>query len=283
MRLLITNDDGILAPGMAVLARHVARWMDEAPAGEEREAVIVAPDVNHSGMSSAVGNVFEHPTIKYRRHKIEGAEQVSAFGLDAPPALCAIVGALGSFDLQPDVVLSGINAGANVGRSVLHSGTIGAILTGANFGLSGLAVSVQWGPDVHYDTAGAVAVEVLQEFLNAPSRTLLNLNVPNLAPSELKGVRRGRISTAGIVKSAMMRIDGDASSLEGELQLRVGAASPEVGDVSDEEADEDGALITAGYASLTPIKGPHEDADPAIDELMHSALATIGRHLERLR
>ena len=81
----------------------------------------------------------------------------------------------------------------------------------------------------------------------------------------------------------MMRIDGDASSLEGELQLRVGAASPEVGDVSDEEADEDGALITAGYASLTPIKGPHEDADPAIDELMHSALATIGRHLERLR
>jgi hypothetical protein len=89
---------------------------------------------------------------------------------------------LGSFEFQPDVILSGINAGANVGRSVLHSGTIGAILTGAQLGLSGLAVSVQWGEDVHYDTAAAVAIEVLQELMNAPSRTLLNLNVPNLRP-----------------------------------------------------------------------------------------------------
>lgn len=283
MRLLLTNDDGVLAPGMAVLARRVARWMDETPSGEVREAIIVAPNRNYSGMSSAVGDVFERPTVKYRRHHIAGAESIVAYGLEAPPALCAILGALGSFDFQPDVIVSGINAGANVGRSVLHSGTVGAVLTGAQLGLSGLAVSVQWGENVHYDTAGAVAIEVLDELFHAPSRTLLNLNVPNLPASELKGVRRGRISMAGLIKAAGPLAGGEALSDEGELPLRLGAATPELGDVSDEDADEDGALLVAGYASLTPIRGPHEDDDPGLDELMHKALKAITYQLERLR
>jgi len=283
MRLLITNDDGILAPGIAVLARSVARWIERCPTGEVREAIIAAPHINYSGMSSAVGDVFDTPSVKYRRHVIEGAESIPAYGLEAPPALCAIIGATGGLDFQPDLILSGINAGANVGRSVLHSGTIGAILTGAQLGLSGLAVSVQWGEEVHYDTAAAVAVEVLEEFLNAPSRTLLNLNVPNLPASELKGVRRGRISTAGIVKSAGPKAGGEALADVGELPLRLGAATPQLGDVSDEDADEDGALIVAGYASLTALRGPHEDDDPSLDTLMHSALATIARHLDELR
>ncbi len=178
MRLLLTNDDGILAPGMVVMARSVLRWMGEAPLGETREALVVAPDRNHSGMSSAVGDVFERPSVKYRRFRLDGAEPIPAYGLEAPPALCAILGALGSFDFLPDVIVSGVNAGANVGRSVLHSGTVGAVLTGAQLGLSGLAVSVQWGDDVHYDTAADVAIEVLDELFRAPSRTLLNLTCP---------------------------------------------------------------------------------------------------------
>jgi len=283
MRILITNDDGIYAPGIAVLARHVAGWIDRCPPGDIREAMVVAPHTNHSGMSSAVGDVFDRPTVRYRRHTIVGAESIPAFGLEAPPALCAIVGAVGGLDFQPDLILSGINAGANVGRSVLHSGTVGAILTGAQLGLSGLAVSVQWGDDVHYDTAAAVAVEVLEELMSAPSRTLLNLNVPNLPASQLRGVRRGRISTAGIVKSAGHLAGGQPLGDEGELPLQVGAASPELGDVSDEDADEDGALLAAGFASLTAIKGPQEDSDPALDGLMHSALGIITRHLDLLR
>ena len=165
MRLLLTNDDGVLAPGMAILARRVALWID-APADDVREAIIVAPNRNYSGMSSAVGDVFERPTVKYRRHRIAGAESIVTYGLEAPPALCAILGALGRFDFTPDVIVSGINAGANVGRSVLHSGTVGAVLTGAQLGLSGLAVSVQWGEDVHYDTAALVAIEVLDELFS---------------------------------------------------------------------------------------------------------------------
>lgn len=280
MRILITNDDGVAAPGIAVLARNVAKWIAECPEGEIREAIVVAPSKNHSGMSSAVGDVFDNPTVSYKRHTISGAESIPTYGLDAPPALCAIVGAIGSFDFQPDIILAGINAGANVGRSVLHSGTIGAILTGAQLGLSGLAISVQWGDNVHYDTAGEVAIEVLEHLLNAPSRTLFNLNVPNLPPEQLKGVRRGRISTAGIVKAAGPLAGGEPLADEGDLPLHLGAASPELGDVSDEDADEDGALLAAGYASLTPIKGPHEDSDTAIDGAMHAALAAITRHLE---
>jgi 5'-nucleotidase len=279
MRLLLTNDDGVLAPGMAVLARSVAQWIESAPDGDERDAIIVAPNRNYSGMSSAVGDVFERPTVKYRRHRIAGAESIVTYGLEAPPALCAILGALGSFDFRPDVIVSGINAGANVGRSVLHSGTVGAVLTGAQLGLSGLAVSVQWGEDVHYDTAALVAIEVLDELFRAPSRTLLNLNVPNLSIHQLKGVRRGHISTAGLIKAAGPRAGGEALSEEGELPLRLGAASPELGDVSDENADDDGALLAAGYASLTPLRGPHEVEDIGLDGLMEKALEAMSRQL----
>jgi 5'-nucleotidase len=280
MRILITNDDGIMAPGIAILTRGVAKWIARCPEGEVREAIVVAPSKNYSGMSSAVGDVFEHPSVKYKRHNIEGAEGIPAYGLEAPPALCVIVGAVGSFNFQPDLVLSGINAGANVGRSLLHSGTVGAILTGAQLGLSGLAVSVQWGEHVHFDTAGEIAIEVLEQLSDAPSRTLLNLNVPNLDAHQLKGVRRGRVSTAGIVKAAGPDAGGEALGEEGELPLRLGAASPELGDVSDEDADEDGALLAAGYASLTPLRGPHEDTDASFNQTMHAALSAIDRHLK---
>ncbi len=283
MRILITNDDGVGAPGIAVLARAVARWIEEGGDDEVREAVVVAPHTNYSGMSAAVGDVFDHPTVAYRRHTIVGAESIPTFGLEAPPALCALLGSLGSFGVDPDIVLSGINAGANVGRSVLHSGTVGAIFTAAQLGVSGLAVSVQWGENVHYETAAAVALEVVDELLRAPSRTLLNLNVPNLPAAQLRGVRRGRISSAGIVKAAGPRAGGEPLGDEGELPLRLGAASPELGDVSDESSDDDGALLAAGYASLTPLRGPHEDTDEAMDGPVAAALELISRHLARAK
>lgn len=280
MKILLTNDDGVLAPGMAALARAVAKWIERCPPGEERGALVVAPDRNYSGMSSALGDVFDFPTVRYERHRIEGAEDIPAYGVEAPPALCAIVGALGSFAMQPDLIISGINAGANVGRSVLHSGTVGAILTGAQLGLSGLAVSVQWGVDVHYDVAAQLAIEVVEELFRAPSRTLFNLNVPNVTREHLLGVRRGRISTAEVVMAAGLAAGGEPLAQKGEMPLRLGAASPSVGDVSDEDEGDDGALLVAGYASLTPIVGPHENTDSALDEVIHRALGVISRHLE---
>ena len=279
MKILLTNDDGVMAPGIGALARAVAAWIDNCPPGEERQALVVAPDRNYSGMSSAVGDVFDFPTVRYERHEIAGAESIPTFGVEAPPALCAIIGSLGSFGMKPDLIISGINAGANVGRSVLHSGTVGAILSGAQLGLSGLAVSVQWGDDVHYDLAARLAIEVLDELFRAPSRTLLNLNVPNVTREHLRGVRRGRISVAEVVMAAGPDAGGEPLADKGEMPLMLGAASPSVGDVSDEDEGDDGALLVAGYASLTPIVVPHENTDSALDDVIHTALGVISRHL----
>ena len=277
MRLLITNDDGIDAPGIQTLTRAVSQWI---AAGENRSAVVVAPNRNYSGMSSAVGDVFSHPDVSFERRDIEGATNIEAFALDAPPALCAIMGTIGYFGAPPTFVLSGINAGANVGRSVLHSGTVGAVLTGGQLGLPGLAVSVQWGENVHYDTAAAVAIEVLTEIEDLDGNFLLNLNVPNLTAEELKGVRRARISTAGLIKP---RLHEAPLADSGVVTLRLGDASPEVGDTSDEALDDDGALVAAGFAALSALRGITEETEARSDSVLRTALTAIARHLNRAR
>jgi 5'-nucleotidase len=283
MRLLITNDDGVDAPGLHALVRAVDAWIERAPTGSVREAVVLAPLTNQSGMSSAVGDVFGRSGVAYRQYDMPDVQHILAYGLEATPALCVIIGVLGGVHDRPDVILSGINAGANVGRSVLHSGTVGAILTGAQLGLSGLAVSVQHGEDIHFDTAGHVAAEVLDLLEHAPAGTLLNLNVPNLPGPQLRGVRRGRISTAGLIKGAGPGAGGSPLGREGVLPLRLGAASPQLDDVSDDEPEDDGALVVAGFASLTPLRGAHEDTNPAMDDLVRQALAAIDTHLEAVR
>ena len=277
MRVLLTNDDGIGAPGLAALVAAIDRWTRRAP-GEHRELVVVAPDRNHSGAGAAVGEVYSRSSIAYRRHRFEGVE-VDCFALDASPALCVLVGVLGGIGERPDVVVSGINSGVNVGRSVLHSGTVGAILAGSQLGLSGLAVSMQWVQAAPYDVAADVAVEVLDQLVAAPPRTLLNLNVPALARHELRGVKRGRISTAGIVKAAGPAAGGAVLDESGEIALRLGSAIPSLGDVSDEQPDDDGALIAAGFASITPLQSVHEDTDTGADDTIRSALDAVGAHL----
>jgi broad specificity polyphosphatase/5'/3'-nucleotidase SurE len=149
--------------------------------------------------------------------------------------------------------------------------------------MSGLAVSSQWDEAItHYETAAKIAIEVLDQFYDAPERTLLNLNVPNLPTAELKGVRRGRISNAGIIKARSSEGSGFTLGESGEIPLRFGAATPQLGDVSDEMADEDGALIAAGYASLTPIVGPREFFDEEVAAVMASTLRHADEHLASL-
>lgn len=280
MHILVTNDDGIDAPGLAALARALHRWRN---VHTEHEVVIAAPLRNHSGMSAALGDVFSAPPVHYERRTLAGAESVTAYAVDAPPALCATIGALGTFGAVPDLVISGINEGANIGRSILHSGTVGAVLTAGQMGISGLAVSVQWGPSIHYDTAAHVAVEVVEHLFRAPQQTMLNLNVPNLPGDQLRGIRRARISGAAVVAAAGPAAGGEAVGDVGVLPLRMGAATHELGDVSDEDADDDGALLVAGYATLTALSGPHEETNPALDSVLHGTVGIIEAALARYR
>ncbi len=288
MRILVTNDDGYDAPGIAALVVALAEWSERAPGGETREIVVVAPNTNYSGAAAAVGEVYTRDGIDYERVAIPGAEHVEAYSLDASPALCAIVGCLGGLGARPDLICSGINIGVNVGRSVLHSGTVGAILAASQLGLSGLAVSIQSHPGAPLHAAAQVAVAVLDELAGAPPRTLFNLNVPALDLADLKGVRRGRVSTAGLIREASTL--GSSTPHSGlnvgekaRLSLTLGSAVPELGDVSDEEPDDDGALIAAGYASLTSLRSVHEDTDTGGDDLIRDALGAIERHLEAFR
>lgn len=283
MRVLVTNDDGVHAPGLAAITRALAAWAGGAE--EHHEIVVVAPLANHSGASAAVGTVYERESISYRRVRVPGAEGVPSYGVDAPPALAVLVGVLGGFGPKPDIVVSGINLGVNVGRSVLHSGTVGATLAGAQLGLRGLAVSLRAGfPPEQWETASTVAVSVLPALCAAPARTVLNLNVPSVPLEELRGVRRARISTSGIVKSASdpaHRPGGPAAGGhpdEGEVRLTLGAAVPTLGMVgADEDPEDDAALVAAGFACLTPIVGVREDSGQDADEVVRAALADAQR------
>lgn len=190
MRILVTNDDGIFAPGIAHLARAMVGL---------GEVVVIAPDEEYSGSSAAIGAIWEsHPHVT--RHEFDGVDE--AWAVNGPPALCAMYARFGAFGDPFDLVVSGINPGANVGRSVYHSGTIGACLSGRNGGWSGVAVSqaaAGWGVEGQawhdvlklqkWETAAAVARAFVEGFIAEPPDEVVvaNLNVPNVELDEIEG------------------------------------------------------------------------------------------------
>lgn len=196
-RILVTNDDGIDAEGLHVLARAATALGD---------VVVVAPDSEYSGASVAVGPLhLIQPEV--HRAAIDGVPE--AWSVSGPPALCVFFARLGAFGAPFDLVISGINPGANVGRAVYHSGTVGAALTARIGGVSAVAVSqaVAGGEiegqgkddtlaDQQWDSAAAVAISVAGGLLDQPpvDPTLVNINVPNLP---LVALTRWRQTTLG--------------------------------------------------------------------------------------
>jgi 5'-nucleotidase len=194
VRILVTNDDGVEAPGIAALAR--------AAFQSGNEVVVVAPLEDWSGASAAVGAFYRRDGVDYRTFAIAGLEGVPTYGVDGPPALGVILACVGGFGKRPDIVLSGINHGVNVGRSALHSGTIGSVLTAAQFGIRGLATSIRYGPDpVPWNTAADLAYALIPVLETAPPATVLNLNVPDVESHDLQGVRAARLGRGGTIRS----------------------------------------------------------------------------------
>jgi len=198
MRILITNDDGVFAPGIAALARGL-----HAAFGDRHELVVVAPLTDHSGAGAAVGPVYERESIPYEHVDIPGLADVPTYGIDGSPALSVILACIEGFGPRPDLVVSGINHGMNAGRSALHSGTVGAALTGAQFGVRGLAVSIAWAetPD-YWQTAVELACGIVPALAGTEPATVLNLNVPAVRPDQLKGLRHGRLGRMGLIRTA---------------------------------------------------------------------------------
>jgi 5'-nucleotidase len=197
MRILVTNDDGIDATGLHVLSRAV---------GGLGEVVVAAPDREFSGAGAALGALhLIRPEV--RRVSIDGVPE--AWSVTGPPALCVMFGRLGVFGDPFDLVVSGINPGANSGRAIYHSGTVGAALTARNGGVSGLAVSQavddfgvegQGWDDMLANQAWGSAAEVAARITGALLADLpadpivLNVNVPNRPVAEMAGWRRTEVA-----------------------------------------------------------------------------------------
>lgn len=235
MRVLVTNDDGIDAPGLHVLARAMVRT--------GHDVVVAAPQVDMSGQGAAIGRLHADSSIDVEERAIHGLDGVPCHAVDGPPALCVIAGHLGAFGAPPDLIVSGINPGPNTGGAVLHSGTVGAALTAANFGLSGLAVSIAVGKPMHWDTAAELAVPAVEWLTAQGPRTVVNLNAPNVALEDVLDVRWGELATFGSVRTALVESQG------GRLQLEF------VGGHDEHPADTDAGLVQRGYASLTLLHG----------------------------
>jgi 5'-nucleotidase len=256
VRVLVTNDDGVAAPGLVALAAGLVA------AGHD--VVVAAPSHDHSGSGAGIGPVGVGAGIEVARVELPGIEATPAFSVDGPPALAVMAARLGAFGPEPHVVVSGVNPGTNTGRSVLHSGTVGAALTAANFGISGLATSIAAGEPSELATAVLLATAALAWLTEAPARTVLNLNVPNLTPADVRGVRNARLAPFGTVRAAM------AESRDGLLQIELSETKAEL------DPDTDTALVMAGYAAITALVGVRAteevDASAALAEVLQLEL-----------
>ncbi len=245
VRILVTNDDGVEAPGLRALAA--------AFAGAGHEVMVVAPDGEQSGAGAGIGRLHRSGPIGWTPVEWADLPGVAVHAVATLPAAAVYIGAQGGLGPIPDLVASGVNRGLNTGHLVLHSGTVGAALTAAVLGLPAVAVSVGWGDDEHWATAAALAADTVGWLAGRPG-TVLNLNVPNVALAEVLGVRGAR--PAGFAEQ------WSTETSAGEVCLRYEGHTVEPAD------DTDLGTVRAGYAAVTLVSGlggiPADDAAAAI-------------------
>ena len=246
-RVLVTNDDGVHAEGILALAAALAE------AGHD--VTVVAPLEDFSGSGAALGPGHSSG-MRIERLELEHLPDVPVIGVDGPPGMCVMAAHLGAFGDRPDIIASGINLGGNTGRSILFSGTVGAALAAANFGLKGVAVSQSLDEPWRIETGAAFGVAAVAWGLAQPIGTVLNVNVPNLPLAEVRGVRTGRLAPFGVVRTVF---EGES---EGRLLLTLQETRDEL------DPDTDTMLVKDGYVSVNALVGPRAvDPGDAVDAL----------------
>nr|WP_319593256.1 5'/3'-nucleotidase SurE [Georgenia ruanii] len=251
VRVLVTNDDGIASPGLTVLAQTAL------DAGHE--VVVAAPHRQYSGASASLTAQEEDGHLVLVDERPPGLpEEVQSFGVKAAPALIAFVAAFGAFGPKPDVVLSGVNLGANTGRATLHSGTVGAALSASSHGIRGMAVSIASAKPQHWATAQQVAAHGLHWLVQEPWHDrVLNINVPDVAPDRLRGLRPATLASFGAVQARVREMGSDY------VQLTYSGVEAE------EEPGTDHYLLARGWATVSMVRAPVDDESgivlPAFD------------------
>lgn len=237
---MVTNDDGVGAPGLSVLAR--------ATRDLGYDVVVAAPAEEASGTGAAMSAYTSDGKVVVAKTAIDG---ITAYGVGASPGYIVLLSMLGAFGDRPDLVLSGINRGANSGRAIIHSGTVGAALTAVAQGRPALAVSLDAPflddePDRHWATAAGYAMDLLPDLHHLPAGVALNLNVPDVPADKVKGLREATLARFGQVQVSI------AEQGEDFVRTAVEQARPDIDD------DSDLALLLDGYATVTAIRGVSE-------------------------
>jgi len=238
MRALITNDDGIDSPGLAVLAR-VAR-----DAGFD--VTVAAPARESSGASASLLGAEHDGRLVIDRKDCPGLpDGCDSYAVRAAPGLIAFLAAHDGFGPRPDVVLSGVNRGSNTGHAVIHSGTVGAAFSAATHGIHAMAVSIASSAPQHWATAGLVAAHALPWLVARDDASrVLNVNAPDVAPDQLLGVRKAPLASFGTVQARVHEVE------KGSLMVTYAALDPSADTASD------AGLLEAGWATLTLLEAP---------------------------
>ena len=171
MKILLSNDDGYFAPGLNILAEHLAKIAD---------ITVVAPERNRSGASNSL--TLDRPlSVKKASNGF--------FYVNGTPTDCVHIALTGLMSEMPDMVISGINDGANMGDDTIYSGTVAAAMEGYLLDIPSIAVSMSQHNASHFESAARVAVEIVQHYQKTgfASPTLLNINVPDVPYAQLKG------------------------------------------------------------------------------------------------
>jgi 5'-nucleotidase len=260
MRALITNDDGIGSVGLRLLA--------EVAAGAGLEVTVAAPDTERSGSGTGLSALEPGGRLRLAEQALPGLDGIRAVAVQASPAFIVYAATGGAFGPVPDIVLSGINVGPNVGHAVLHSGTVGAALTAAGHGVPAMAFSLASPAPAHWDAAGAAAARALAWFLpRAQAPVAVNVNLPDLPASQFRGLRGARLAPFGTVQSRVVAADGDGETVR--LTFTRPSADPEPGT--------DKALLRAGWGPVTVLEGLHESDALDLSALDGAALDTAGQ------
>lgn len=248
MKILVSNDDGYRARGI--------RLLKEALAGLA-EVTVVAPDRDRSGASNSL-------TLDVPLRVFESEPRV--YYVQGTPTDCVHLAITGLFDYEHDMVVSGINDGANLGDDVLYSGTVAAAIEGRFLGLPAIAVSLCTMPDEesHFETAAAVARQLVAQLVQSSLEPtlILNVNVPNLPLAALRGFRSTRLGYRHRSEPIV-----PANDPRGRPVYWVGPAGPQ----QDAGPGTDFEAIAQGYVSVTPLQ---------IDLTRHSALPALQQWLE---
>ncbi len=247
MRILLSNDDGYQAKGLRVLAQSLA---------DLAEVIVVAPDRNRSGASNSL--TLDSPL------RVERVDE-RTYSVNGTPTDCVHVAITGLLDWQPDMLISGINHGANLGDDVLYSGTVAAAMEGRFLGIPSIAVSLVLEDGEHFQTAAALTRSLVERSLSDPLPTdaILSINVPDLPLERIRGIRPTRLGFRHKSEPVIKALDPKNRPI---YWIGAAGAGQDAGPGTDFHA------IAADCVSVSPIK---------VDLTAHAALASVESWLQR--